>query len=316
MTKLNIAPTPYNYGIWYEYASNRTPQLNQAIDSTLRKFSILPDFVSKELFYEFVLPNERHHSISQSPRLNDVANDLESSTKKISKDVSNFEQTLFKTRKVLKTANKPDHLEKVVNYLEKETIKVNKATESFNRSLLEAQEELEQLKIELAKMRQDVEIDPMTQLANRKGFERQLFAYLPYAEDDLTLLLIDIDNLGLVNAEYDKRVGTSLIRYIARLLHSLLPEKAFIARLEGGKFVIIVSEMELSLASQFAEKIRKEVSSQKIRYKNTKTLLKQITISIGVATLLGEESSEQLITRVQNNLDHAKQTGKNRIVNH
>ncbi|WOD07320.1 hypothetical protein [Marinomonas sp. GJ51-6] len=65
MEKLDIPPTPYNYGIWYEYASNRTPELNKVVDTALRRFGSLPAFVSQELFSEFLLSEEFQHAHRQ-----------------------------------------------------------------------------------------------------------------------------------------------------------------------------------------------------------------------------------------------------------
>jgi len=56
MLKLNIPPTPENYGIWYEYASNSTPKLNQIVDKAIRRFGSLPSFVSSDLYRALFLP--------------------------------------------------------------------------------------------------------------------------------------------------------------------------------------------------------------------------------------------------------------------
>ncbi|WP_421851966.1 GGDEF domain-containing protein [Marinomonas sp.] len=316
MVKLEIPPTPYNYGIWYEYASNRNPQLNQVVDRTLRRFGGLPAFVSQELFNEFLLPEEFQNAHRQGFVLKDLTTNLETNTTKISGELEKFSDTLRSTKMALKNAKEIGQVERLALLLEQGAFKANQAVEVFSDALLSAQEEIATLRSELLDVKKNTELDPMTLLANEKGFERSLFTLVPYAEDDLTLLLIDIDNLGEINQEYGTKAGTSLIRYIAKLLLSLLPENGFIARLDGGRFAILVSETELSVASQLAESICNEVSIQKIRYKNTKVLLRQVTVSIGVATLFGDESPSELVQRSQHYLLYAKRSGKNRIAHH
>lgn len=316
MVKLDIPPTPYNYGLWYEYASNRNPKLNQVVDRALRRFGGLPAFVSQELFNEFLLPEEFHHADRQGLVLNDITKNLGSDTTNMTSELEKFNGTLSKTKAALKNAKEVTHIEQLAQVLEQGAFKANQAVENFSRSLQSAQEELASLRSELLEVKKNTELDSLTLLANEKGFERSLFSLVPYAEDDLTLMLIDIDNLGEINHEYGNKAGTSLIRYLAKLLLELMPEGGFIARLKGGRFAMLLSYTELSVASQLAESIRNEVSIQKIRYKNTKVLLRQVTVSIGVATLFGEESPCELVERSNHYLLYAKRSGKNRIAHH
>ncbi|MBU1296477.1 MAG: GGDEF domain-containing protein [Gammaproteobacteria bacterium] len=316
MVKLDIPPTPYNYGIWYEYASNKNPKFNQVVDRALRRFGSLPAFVSQELFNEFLLPEEFQHAHRQGSVLKSLTTNLETDTSSISSELERFNGTLRTAKAALKNTSEPAQVEQVALLLERGAFKANQAIEKFSSALLSAQEELASLRSELLDVKKNTELDAMTLLANEKGFERSLFSLVPYAEDDLTLLLIDIDNLAEINQEYGNKAGTSLIRYVAKLLVELLPENGFIARLKGGRFAMLLSETELSVASQLAESIRNEVSIQKIRYKNTKVLLRQVTVSIGVATLFGDESPSELVERSQHYLLYAKRSGKNRIAHH
>ncbi|WP_111637086.1 GGDEF domain-containing protein [Marinomonas shanghaiensis] len=316
MVKLNIPPTPYNYGIWYEYASNKTPKLNQVVDRALRRFGSLPAFVSRELFHEFLLPEEFQQASKQGIALKDLAVNLETDTAVVSRELKKFNHTVQQSKKVLKNASDPAQIERLAFLLEQGTFQANQAIEQFERSLSAAQEELASLRSELSNVKKSTELDAMTLLANEKGFERSLFSLVPHAEDDLTLLLIDIDDLHGINQEYGNKVGTSLIKYIAKLLSGHLPEHSFLARLNGGRFAVLLSETELSVASKLAESLRQEVATQKIRYRNTKTLLRPVSVSIGVATLFGDESPTELVERAQHYLLYAKRSGKNCIAHH
>jgi len=316
MVKLDIPPTPYNYGIWYEYASNRNPKLNQVVDRALRRFGSLPAFVSRELFHEFLLPEEFQQANHQGTALKDLTTHLETDTTRVSSELKKFNSTLKHSKKALKNIDDPKQVERLALLLEQGAFKANQAIEHFSQSLYAAQEELASLRSELSHVKKNTELDAMTLLANEKGFERSLFSLVPHAEDDLTLLLIDIDDLSAINEEYGSKVGTSLIRYIAKLLLDHVPQHGFLARLNGGRFAVLLNETELSVASQLAESLRHEVAAQKIRYKDTKMLLRQVTVSIGVATLFGDESPNELVERAQHYLLYAKHSGKNRIAHH
>lgn len=316
MAKLDVPPTPSNYGLWYEYVSNTNPTLNKVVDRALRRFGNLPDFVSKELFNEFLLPNEFQQAPRQSKALSSLTHSLASETGQLSGEIATFSHQLTTAKKALKFTKEADQLEKLADFLEKSTLNAHQAIQQFDQSLSKAQAELTVLRAELADLRKSSERDPLTLLNNEKGFERALYSRIPLAEDDLSMLLIDIDDLGSINQDYDMKAGTSLIRYMAKLLSSQLPEQASIARLEGGRFAILLCETELSEAARFAESLRLDISNQKIRYKNTKVLLRQITASIGVATLLGDEGPEALIERARHYLLYAKRSGKNQVAHH
>lgn len=322
MLQLDISPTPYNYGIWYEYVSNRNKKLNQLMDNTLRKLGSIPNFLSRDLFNEFISYKDLEPQSQNQKRIEDVASQLESSSLLMNTSLADLNDFLAKSRNALKRldkqkyATKEEHISKVINYLDVGTNKALEASAQFSTSLQQAQEEIQQLKRELAELKSRVDIDPLTDLENEVAFERHLYDRLPMAEDDISIILLDIDDLGMINTRHGKRVGTSLIRYIAGLLNALPSENAHIARIHGGRFGILLIESTLDFAHEYAERIRHEVSQQKIRHKQSKVSISQITVSIGVATLVGKESGENLMSRAKKNLVRAKETGKNCTCSH
>lgn len=316
MLKLNIPPTPENYVIWYEYAANSTPRLNQIVDKAIRKFGSLPSFVSSDLYREFLLPIEVHKTNDQNQALLTLSSNLTSDTQVALRQLSNLSTTLSQTSTQLKRQPSQENLTQLTALLEQSTLTANKAIKQFGQKLLEAQKELTTLKSTLTNTKRITETDPLTSLANEKGFERYLFTYHQKAEDDLSLLLIDIDDLKGINEEYGQKAGTALIQYVSRLLRAMLPAKGVIARIEVGRFAILLKETELKDASSLANEIQTDIASQKIRYKNTDVLLRQVTVCIGIVTIVGSESPIQLVERAQENLYKAKRSGKNTVAHH
>ncbi|MCB5161918.1 GGDEF domain-containing protein [Marinomonas algarum] len=316
MEKLEVPPTPSNYGLWYEYVSNTNPRLNKVIDRALRRFGNLPDFVSKELFNEFLLPDQFQQAPRHEKTLQTLTETLTTDATHISTELSTFNKNLETAKKALKFTTDSKQLEKLAGFLENSAFKANQAISHFDQTLSDAQAELTALRSELNQLRKSNERDDLTLLLNNKGFEKALYKKLPHAEDDLSVLLIDIDNLGDINREYDIKAGDGLIRFMAKLLLSLLPENAAVARIDGGRFGVLLNETELAEASRLAETIRESISTQKIRYKNTKVLLRSVTASVGVATLLGDETPKALIERAEHYLTYAKRSGKNQIAHH
>lgn len=316
MLKLNIPPTPENYGIWYEYASNSTPKLNQIVDKAIRRFGSLPSFVSSDLYREFLLPVEAKKAKSHNQTLTTLSCSLGSDTQTALTQLTAFSTKLTQVSAELKQEPDNGQLEQLTVMLEQSALETNTVIKQYSQHLLEVQKELAALKIALSNTKKTDETDWLTSLANAKGFERYLFVFNQKAEDDLSLLLIDIDDLAGINEEYGEKAGTALIRYVGKLLQAKLPLHCVLARIEGGRFAALLKETELSDATWLANQIKDDVASQKIRYKNTQTLLRQVTVSIGVVTVVGSESPKQLIERAQKNLNKAKRSGKNTVAHY
>lgn len=316
MLKLNIPPTPENYGIWYEYASNSTPKLNHIVDKAIRRFGSLPSFVSSDLYRAFLLPIEVKKAKNHNQTLTTLSSSLGSETQTALAQLTAFSTKLTQVSAELKQDPDNGQLEQLTVMLEQSALETNTVIKQYSQHLLEVQKELAALKIALSNTKKTDETDLLTSLANAKGFERYLFAFNQKAEDDLSLLLIDIDDLAGINEEYGEKAGTALIRYVGKLLQAKLPLHCVLARIEGGRFAALLKETELSDATWLANQIKDNVASQKIRYKNTQTLLRQVTVSIGVVTVVGSESPKQLIERAQKNLNKAKRSGKNTVAHY
>ena len=72
---------------------------------------------------------------------------------------------------------------------------------------------------------------------------------------------------------------------------------------------------DLESAQVVAEHIRKSVQAKELIKRSTGENLGRVTISLGISRLSGEDSIQTLIDRADRALYHAKETGRNRVVN-
>jgi len=130
-------------------------------------------------------------------------------------------------------------------------------------------------------------IDSLTKLPNfnyfKDVFERKWKSAIR-KQDPLSLIVFDLDFLGLYNARYGFEAGNKVLKKIADKVKSLLnrPED-FLARYEGGTFLILLPETNTNGALFVAEKVRKEIEMMKIPHCESK-ISKYVTISFGVGT--------------------------------
>lgn len=168
-------------------------------------------------------------------------------------------------------------------------------------ALVSANQELEQL----------ARVDTLTGLQNRKSaHERLRFEFLrlkrsghPYA-----VLFIDVDHFKRVNDTYGHETGDQVLRIMANVLSSSLRATDFVARYGGEEFLAILSETNLDGVLKIAEIVRHSVAEQLF------PLVKQVTVSIGVAMAMSEDKDEEgAVRRADTALYQAKENGRNII---
>lgn len=157
--------------------------------------------------------------------------------------------------------------------------------------------------------------DPLTGWYNRRYFftqaQNELDRTLRYGHA-LSMIMLDIDRFKLVNDTYGHLMGDHVLQAIARRIEKSLRKPDIYARLGGEEFVILLPETGALSAQQAAERIRLTIADQPIATAKGPIL---ITISLGVASIHGEQISEveKLLDMADQALYAAKSAGRNRV---
>ena len=154
--------------------------------------------------------------------------------------------------------------------------------------------------------------DLMTGLYNRAETNKRIGQSLADIENEnLSLIMIDIDNFKKVNDTYGHQEGDNVIIALADIMHGeqdRLPDKISAGRWGGEEFMLVLSDTDIEAAVQVAEQIRQ--SFQHISFPVAGTQ----TISVGVTQANSKDTFDVLCTRVDTALYQAKKTGKNKVV--
>jgi len=125
--------------------------------------------------------------------------------------------------------------------------------------------------------------------------------------EDLSLLMIDIDDFKKVNDTYGHQKGDEVLSKVGNILNDTVREMDFAARYGGEELCIIMPNTNEKNASLIANRIRENIS--KVNFDEF-----SITVSIGVSQLNEHiTSSKDLISYADKALYKAKHNGKNRI---
>jgi len=158
--------------------------------------------------------------------------------------------------------------------------------------------------------------DSLTHLFNRQYIENQLNGEVALAErrgETLSILAIDIDEFRAINAHFGQRIGDVVMQLIAGTLVKLTRADDVVARLEGGKFAIILHATSARNAGILCERVCHQVAA--IALEPTVVGL-NLTVSVGLASIGLDgytESGDELFAHAQEASRSAHASGGNRF---
>ncbi len=155
--------------------------------------------------------------------------------------------------------------------------------------------------------------DSLTDLINRKEFDRQLILF---TQDSLrkdqthTLLYIDLDQFKIVNDTCGHAAGDALLKQLSELIDGVLRRGDIFARLGGDEFGILLDQCPLKNGIAIAESIRK--TAEQFRFVWNETGF-SIGTSIGIVAITPEcADAETLLEQADEACYSAKELGRNR----
>src|SRR5712692_2298670 len=129
----------------------------------------------------------------------------------------------------------------------------------------------------------------------------------------LSLLLLDVDGLGELNAVHGQQAGDAVLRGTARTIRRATREYDLPARLAGGLFAVLLPETDLAAAQAVAERIRRTTADRRHEVPNSVEQAR-LTVSLGCAVCSGgKTTATALFEASQAALARAKADGGNRV---
>jgi len=125
-----------------------------------------------------------------------------------------------------------------------------------------------------------------------------------------SLLLINLDNFSEINQQYGHDAGNTILVEVARRLEHDARNSDIIFRKGGDEFLVFLPNTEQSTALKVAERVKKSVLLDPCVVESIDI---RFTMSIGVVSVLANDSAFKLINRADKALNHAKILGKDRI---
>ncbi len=317
LQRMGIEPTPQSFAVFHDYYGGGNAALKAAVDAVVGQGQALTSEACDELHDRFLsnaalaalVPEASLQLAEMMAGMNDIISHAGTDTRNFGRQLQAFAGeagqlpsgaglTLLIQRMLIHTLETIGHVE------------------TLERRRDEARTEIGDLRASVDRIQREAMTDPLTGLGNRRAFEARLSAAIRDARrrrKPLSILLCDLDNFKRFNDSWGHLIGDLVLKLFSKVLAESIKGRDTPARFGGEEFAVILPETPLTGAIRLAERIRHELENKRLVKKTTGDDLGKITVSIGCATLTGNETASEFVARADKAMYAAKGGGRNRV---
>jgi diguanylate cyclase (GGDEF)-like protein len=157
--------------------------------------------------------------------------------------------------------------------------------------------ELERSRARILDLEAKIDIDPLTELLNRRGFERELkrsVAYVKRYGASAALIFLDLDGFKPVNDRHGHAAGDAVLKAVAAALAGHVRASDVVARLGGDEFVVLLWNLSGAAATAKAAALEQLIYATPVRW-GSSTLV--VGASAGVTLIGALDTAADLLAR-------------------
>ncbi|QKJ85667.1 GGDEF domain-containing protein [Paramixta manurensis] len=156
-------------------------------------------------------------------------------------------------------------------------------------------------------------LDPLTGLYNRRGLKNRLENILENHAGSHFVLLLDIDHFKAYNDNYGHAMGDQALARVSVAIRDAVRSRDIVTRYGGEEFLVLLTNVNASIAMKLAERIRQYVLDLEIPHRFNERVSTHVTVSAGIAALY-EDDFDQALANADRALYLAKNRGRNTIL--
>jgi len=165
------------------------------------------------------------------------------------------------------------------------------------------QAEVERLKAKLieaewkiAELEARADVDPMLEILNRRGFERELTRSLAYVKRygaAAALVYIDLDGFKATNDKHGHAAGDALLKAVAHQLTARVRASDVVARLGGDEFAVLLWNLTEALAVTKARDLETAIAAVSVSAGAAARV--SVGASAGIVPLAGATTADAIL---------------------
>lgn len=311
-----LAPSPVNYDLWFAYAVGENRELMRELDAAVESGTVRDLNHTCALHAKYIAGTRAVAVDDLTVTLQTQISQLSGMLKSAHKETRTFGKTLDSAADQLGRDDVIPHLRAIVENVASATRVMQARNEALEQQLETSAMEVRSLNARIEEIHKESMVDPLTGLANRRGFETKLndaASRRAGSNNSLCVLMGDVDHFKGFNDKWGHSAGDQVLRLVAQAFKAHTQDGDTVARIGGEEFVVILADTTLEKAIGVAGDICRAVSSKKVVRRATGETLGTITVSIGVARFEQGETVNDMIDRADACLLAAKQAGRNGV---
>jgi diguanylate cyclase len=299
-----LDPTPDNYDLAFQFRAAQNHALVNAIRTELERAGSLSVDAADRIFGESAGPVSADALARMAADIEVQMNGLSGIARKSGDDAAAFRTAL--------EADSGD-VAKVVEL----TRAMISRTRTAEAELRKSTRELQGLRAHLAEAQHFADVDPLTELANRRAFKRDLERAIVECRENgkpLSLAFCDIDHFKRLNDLHGHETGDRVLRFVAQLMAKQFARKGTVGRFGGEEFVVMFPGLDTETAHAAVDKCRAALADLPLYAASTGDRIGAVTFTAGVALLEDCEGMAELLRRADETLYRGKAEGRNRVL--
>jgi len=323
MSKKKVPLSPNNYRIWFEYFRGQMPELKERIDTLLKEGASFDEELHQKIYKQFlqrdIFAEEKKKVEAEIKAVDEASEASRNILKPVVIDLDGLSETgvrysdtlndiIEETSELAET----DDIEKIIKRLMDETSMMTSKNSKINKELKKSSAQLDQLRQNLKKARNEARIDDLTRLPNRRAMNERITEEIDKlkTQGSSCVAIIDIDMFKRINDTYGHAIGDKALSTIANQIREAISSKDVAYRYGGDEFAVIMPDTTLTQAKKRLEEFRKEVKDHEFIIRS---IVEKITVSIGVAYIDSSGTIESNLEAADGAMYLAKQSGRNNI---
>lgn len=314
MRRMNVPALPRNYALYYEALTNPDSDVSAALSrlGTAPTQKRLDEIAETHLGRpEAAKVSEAHGEIMI--KLAEIISLLQVEQSALEK----YGRLLGETSVGLtgRHAVSEDFLKRVVTLISTATDTTIDHGRKIANSMGDKSNELAEVQQKLEKYKKLADTDALTQLNNRRSFDREIAAIYEDKRKVLfsSLILADIDLFKPVNDTHGHPVGDRILQIVASIFGARSCSRVFVSRAGGEEFAIILRDYTEDSAAGLAEEIRQAVEKTPFVNVATGKDYGPITVSFGLCMASEADGPDDLYTKADRALYASKTGGRNKV---